>query len=280
MEDFVAYYNGEFLPQSKISLTADNLGFTRGYGAYECFRTYQREPFHLSDHLERLKHTCMQLLIPFPKEDLVAISKELIAQNLDTELVFRVYVTDNPQTNSYHLLFFCNSPQHFEKTHVLNRPLLLKATLDTRPHKDIKSTSYAIASMAIKQAKLQGYDDVLFIGKDNMVHELSRANFFAIKGNDLYTPKTNFLPGITRKTILSFANEYGFTPRIENFNLDFLTEAEEVFASSTIRGITSIAKIDDMEFDSTKKADKLQSYFKSLAYDGSHDKKHPALSHS
>lgn len=280
MEDFVAYLNGEFLPLSKISLSVDNLGFTRGYGAYECFRTYKREAFHILDHLARLKNTCSQLMLPFPEEDLVSLTKELIEKNPEGEIVFRLYVTDDPENNSYHLVILCNSPSFFEKTHVMERPLTLKSTLDIRPHKEIKSTSYAIATMAVKKAKIDGFDDVLFVGEDRLVHELSRANFFAIKGEELFTPKTNFLPGITRKVILEIAEEYGFLPRVEDFTLEFFKEVDEVFASSTIRGITSIAKIDEYTFSETDKSDHLKQYFTNLAYDDNHGKKRPALSHS
>lgn len=281
MEDLVAYFDGDFLPASKINLNIDNMGFTRGYGAYECFRTYKREAFCINDHINRLKHTCKQLLIPFPNEDLIHITKSLIEKNPGCELVFRVYVLDNSTNGSYHLVFLCNTPDHFDKTHVLNRDLKLQTAKDIRPHKNIKSTSYAIASIAIKKAKMNGFDDILFVGADGFVHELSRANFFAIKGNALYTPKEDFLPGITRKVIINIAKDFGFDVMETHISLEFLQEMDEVFASSTIRNITPIAQINDLLFEKREKTNMLKSFFTSLAsYDDNHDKKHLFASHS
>lgn len=281
MEDFVAYFDGEYLPKSKIFLDVDNLGFTRGYGAYECFRTYDRKPFRIDDHLTRLKKTCDQLLIEFPKDDLYEIVQTLIDKNPGNEVVFRLYVVDNPENDSYHLTILCNSPESFTRTHITSRPLFLKTVLDTRNNRDIKSTSYSTAMVAIKKAQRLGYDDILFIEKEGNINELSRANFFAIKGNTLFTPKSNFLPGITRITIMDIAKDFGFEVVERSMDLSFLEDAEEVFGSSTIRAITPIAKIDHLEFNKHEKTDLLKSYFKSLApAEDNHGSLHLSSSHS
>ena len=281
MEDFIAYYNGEYLQKTKISLSIDNPGFTRGYGAYECFRTYNRNPFRLKDHIKRLKKTCDQLLIAFPKEDLFEITENLIEKNEDTELVFRIYVTDDTETGSYHLIFFCNTPESFNISHPSNIPLKLKSVLDTRENRNIKSTSYSKAMIEIKKAKKEGFDDILFTNEKDYIHELSRANFFAIKGSTLYTPIKNFLPGITRLTIIEFSKDYGFEVKEIEMHKDFLEDAEEVFASSTIRGITPVGKVDHLNFDRHEKTKLLKSYFISLSSSlDNHDKRHLSASHS
>ena len=264
MEDFVAYFNGEFLKKSKISLNIDNLGFTRGYGAYECLRTYGRKAFRLDDHLKRLQKTCTQLLIEFPKENLYKITEDLIEQNPGSEIVFRVYVTDDVENSSYHLAILCNSPESFKKSHPSASPLRLKTVLDTRENREIKSTSYSKAMIEIKKANIDGFDDILFTDRNHHIHELSRANFFAIKGHTMYTPIKNFLPGITRLTILDIAKTFGFHVQEMEMHTSFLKDAEEVFATSTIRAITPIGKIDNMEFYKHEKTLVLKSYFSEL----------------
>jgi branched-chain amino acid aminotransferase len=281
MEDLVAYFDGEYLPKSKIFLGVDNLGFTRGYGAYECFRTYGRKPFRVQDHILRLKKTCDQLLIEFPKEDLYKITESLIDKNPGSELIFRVYVNDNPENDSYHLTFLCSSPESFSKSHPYDRPLLLKTVIDTRNNTDIKSTSYSTAMVEIKKAKRLGFDDILFTDEQGNINELSRANFFAVKGNTLFTPKSNFLPGITRLTILDIANQFGFRSEERDITLAFLEDMEEVFATSTIRAITPIGEIDHLEFNRYEKTALLKTYFMNLVpAAGNHDKMHLSSSHS
>jgi branched-chain amino acid aminotransferase len=265
MEDFIAYFNGEYLPISKVLVSVNNLGFSRGYGAYECFRTYNREPFHFNDHIQRLKNTCQKLLIPFPNIDFLNVTYSLIEKNPDKDLIFRIFVTDSETQGNCELIILCNCREYFMKTHP-DCAVKLKTVVDTRESIGIKSTTYCKAMVEIKKAKLEGFDDVLFVGEDNLLHEISRANIFAIKDQVLYTPKNNLLPGITRACVIEIAKDYGYKVKIEDIHLDFLKEAEEVFATATVRGITSVSQVNNLLFTETSQANSLQSYFKSLPY--------------
>ncbi len=264
MEDLVAYFDGKFIKTSQIAIPAENLGFTRGYGAYECFRTYQREPFRLDDHLERLQNTCASLLIEYPHEDLKSIVDQLIKENPEDELIFRLYVTDALDEKPYQLVILCNTPASFEKTNPLG-PLSLKTFIDKRESRGIKSTAYGYTMVSTKRAEALGFDTILLVGETGNIHELAKANFFTVKGNTLYTPKENLLFGITRKTILEIAKDYGYEVVEGNISLDSLKEMDEVFSCATIRGIVPIKKIDEMDFFSHKHAERLQTYFQNLS---------------
>ena len=258
LEDLVAYFDGKFMPKSEIKLNIENLGFTRGYGAYECFRTYGRVPFHLDKHIKRLKNTCENLCLEFPKEDFYKITETLLEKNPNTDLIVRVHVVDHSEKDSYQLSLLCSTPEfHFA---TMPSPYHLKSTIDNREN-HFKSTSYSAGIIATRKAKHLGFNDVLFIGEDNLVHELSRANIFAVKDQTLYTPVDHCLKGITRSTVLEIASGNGMQTHEENFSLDFLSGVDEVFATATIRGLTPIAKIDDLEFSSHKMCEQLQSLF-------------------
>ena len=279
MEDLVNYFNGIYQPASKILLPIDNIGFTRGYAAFECYRTYGRAAFRLKDHVKRLKNTCEKLLISFPEEDLFSITETLIEKNPGSELIFRIYVIDSIESKGYLLAVLCNTRESFAKTHP-SKPLHLKTVLDCRENKSIKSTSYSKSMVEIKKAQAAGFDDILYVGEDNYIHELSRANFFAVKGKTLYTPKHNFLPGITRLAIIEMAHDCGYKVEIEDIDLAFLSDAEEVFGTATIRGIAPIERIDTLTFTSSAAGNALLESFKNLAYNGSQKAKHLCSSHS
>ncbi len=263
MEDLVSYFDGHYLPKSKIQHGIDNTGFTRGYGVYECYRSYGRTPFRLNDHIKRLKYTCDNLYIEFPKEDFAQISKTLLEQNPDTEIIFRVYVIDHPKKDTYQLTILCDTPEFH--ANIMPKSFFLKTHIDNREN-HFKTTSYSASIIATKKAKLEGFNGILYIGDDNLVHELSRANIFAVKDNCLFTPKSHCLEGITRLTILEQAPDAGYKVYEEDFHLDFLKEVDEVFATATIRGITPIAKINDLVFNSTSHGNHLQTYFYNLSY--------------
>lgn len=281
MEDLVAYFDGSYIPKSKINLNIDNLCFTRGYGAYECFRTYNRVTFRLKDHVKRLKKTCDKLLIPFPNIDFEKITTLLLEHNKDDEIIFRVYVTDHcEKEDECHLIIVCNTQKFYLQSHPTH-PLKIKTVPDIRDNKCIKSISYGYSIVEIKKAKKQGYDDVLYVDEDNIINELSKANFFAIKGNALYTPKKNLLLGITRKTILEIAKSANFHVIEQDIPLAFLDQVEEVFLCSTIRSIVPIEKIDSKEFPLHKKTLQLKEAFMSQTCRlTGHDTKNLELSHS
>jgi branched-chain amino acid aminotransferase len=276
LEDLVAYFDGNFMPKSEIKLNIENLGFTRGYGAYECFRTYGRIPFHLDKHIARLKNTCENLYLEFPNEDFYKITETLLEKNPGTDIIVRIHVVDHPEKDSYQLSLLCSTPEYHFAT--MPNPYFLKSTLDNREN-HFKSTSYSAGIIATRKAKHLGFNDVLFIGEDNLVHELSRANIFAVKDGALYTSVSNCLKGITRSAVLEIARGQGIPTYEKDFSLDFLSEVDEVFATASIRGLTPIAKIDDLEFSSHKTCDTLQNIFTSLSSSAdSHEKLHPLSS--
>ncbi len=264
MEDLVGYFDGDFIRASEIAIPVESLGFTRGYGAYECFRTYGQEPFRLGDHLKRLKATCEKLLIPYPCEDFEQLVALLIEKNPGNDLIFRLYVTDSTKGKSYQLVILCNTLAAFEHSNPCH-PLALKTIVDRRENVGIKSTAYGYTITAMKQAEALGFDSILLIGEDGNIHELGKANFFAVRGRLLYTPDKHLLLGITRKTILEIAKDFGYEVVEGDIHLSFLKDVDEVFSCATIRGIVSIRKIDQMIFSSDQHARKLQTYFQSLS---------------
>jgi len=262
LEDLVCYFDGNYLLNSEIHAPIDNLGFTRGYGAYECFRSYGKIPFKLDKHINRLNYTCKNLIIDFPDINFEEIAAKLLELNGDTDIIFRTYVIDHPSRSGPLLTIICNSPEfHFAQ---MPDPFILKSVVDRREN-HFKSTSYSFGIIETKKAKSEGFNNVLIIGEDGLVHELERANIFAVKDQTLYTPKSHCLLGITRETVLEIAPTYGYSTIEEDFPLSFLSEVDEVFATATIRAITPIAQIDNLHFNSHIHGNKLQSYFDSLS---------------
>ncbi|KAH7518177.1 hypothetical protein FEM48_Zijuj09G0144000 [Ziziphus jujuba var. spinosa] len=112
----------------------------------------------------------------------------------------------------------------------------------------IKSiTNYAPVFEVVKKAKAQGYADVLFLdattGKN--IEEVSSCNIFIVKNNVLSTPATQgtILPGITRRSIIEIATDFGYKVEEREVPLEHALDADEVFCSGTAVGITPVASI-------------------------------------
>ena len=48
------YINGKWVHPHEATISINDVGVLRGYSVFEAFRTYDRRPFHLDEHLARL----------------------------------------------------------------------------------------------------------------------------------------------------------------------------------------------------------------------------------
>jgi branched-chain amino acid aminotransferase len=67
---------------------------------------------------------------------------------------------------------------------------------------------------------------------------------FFVKNGKIFTPGTNVLEGITRKTVVELAREIGVEVEAGNYPADALRGADEAFISSTAGGIMPVTKVD------------------------------------
>lgn len=89
----------------------------------------------------------------------------------------------------------------------------------------------------------------LLVDEDGCVLEASRANVFAVRDGVLVTPPADgrILPGITRATVIAIARESGREVREEPLRFAELTDSDEVFLTSSVRGIEPVGSHDGAE---------------------------------
>ncbi len=109
--------------------------------------------------------------------------------------------------------------------------------------------NYAASLQPQKMAKKQGYVDALYLdaSSDLYIEELSGANFFAIlKDGTVVTPQLgSILPGITRASILTVANELFSWPTVERpLAIDEVIEnAAEAFYTGTAAVLSPVTTV-------------------------------------
>lgn len=86
----------------------------------------------------------------------------------------------------------------------------------------------------------------LLLGADGQVLEAARANVFAVSGGALRTPPLDgrILPGTARAQVLELADELGIEALAAPLTPADLKGAEEVFLTSSVRGIRPVASLD------------------------------------
>jgi branched-chain amino acid aminotransferase len=109
----------------------------------------------------------------------------------------------------------------------------------------LKSNSnYVISALAKNQAMKEGYMECVFLDAQERkyIEEGSSSNiFFLLKSGVLVTPALGdtILPGVTRKSIITLAQEKGIKVEERRITIDeAMSDSQEAFVSGTAAGIT------------------------------------------
>lgn len=106
--------------------------------------------------------------------------------------------------------------------------------------------AYVNSVLAKQDALDSGYDDCIFLDAHGHVCELSAANIFLVRGDELITPDAtnDLLEGITRRSVIQLAKDAGITVVERSVDLTELYIADEVFACGTSAHLTPVTEID------------------------------------
>ena len=113
-----------------------------------------------------------------------------------------------------------------------------------RPIPGAKSIDYISASLALKKAAAEGAVESLYIDRNGLALECTTSNIFAFFGGRLATPGRGILSGVTRKVVLTLAEEL-FPIDIRDISRDELLSADEVFITGTSKGLVPVVQVDD-----------------------------------
>ncbi|GMU95301.1 D-amino acid aminotransferase [Ignavibacterium album] len=252
----IAYYNGNYLPVEKISISPFDRGFLFSDGVYEALRTYNRKLFMLKNHLDRLKYSLEQTNINFTEFD--KLEKIIFAcaekNNFTHDFSTYIQITRGisfPRTHHYNnqikpnLLIYTTELK--KREHELNNGVSIILERDLRWNRcDIKSISLLPNVMANQNAFIKGCYEAVFY-RDNFITEGSHTNFFAVKNGKVITaPLSNFiLNGVTRNIVFRLCNENNIPVEEEYILLAEIFNYDEFFLTGTSTEITPVVKIDN-----------------------------------
>ncbi|MEU1629388.1 branched-chain amino acid transaminase [Streptomyces sp. NPDC020096] len=260
------WMDGEFVPwdQAQIHVLTPSLHY--GWGVYEGIRAYPTAEgpavFRLREHLERLHDSARVYLMDpgWTVDQLVDASVELLRRvGLDSAylrpIVYLGYGTMGvaPQLDSTRVAIAawpwgsylgakaeregCRlAVSSWQRNGIHSVPPLAKAT-----------GAYVNSALAKVAAIRAGYDDALLLTPTGHVAEASAANIFAIRDGVLATPPVsdNILPGITRQSIITLAQDQGLTVEERSLTRSELYVADEAFLTGTATELVPVASVDD-----------------------------------
>lgn len=262
----LAYLNGTYQPLAETKISALDRGFLFGDGVYEVIPVYKNNfLLRAEEHLTRLENSlkAINMSAPLSHAQWHKIFDRLLAEQHDETCSIYLQITRGADTKRGHL--FPNPPVEPTVIAFLNHmPVKSKTELEqgfnVATHQDIRWNNCFIKAITLlpnlllmQQAKQQGFDEVILV-RDGYVTEACASNVFIVKDDIIITtPKSDgILGGITREYILEIITQHGLAYREENFTLEQLYQADEVWLTSSTKEVGPVIKVDQQQIANGK----------------------------
>ena len=255
------FLNGNFMPLEDAKISPLDRGFLFGEGIYEVIPCYQNKLVAWEWHMERLQAGLRELNIGlhFSIDDLKQWCQQLTQYNPEPDQGIYIHITRGAETRRFHgwsntseatvFMMAYPIPAITEPTRENTKTLTVKVEQDKRwRHCHIKSTSLLGNVMHFQDAMEEGKNEVLLLSADGKVSEASTSNVFILSNDVVKTPplSADLLPGITRRIILAILREYSdFKVKEQHFEIDELMAADEVWLTSSTKGVVPVVKVGD-----------------------------------
>jgi branched-chain amino acid aminotransferase len=249
LKESVFYVNGRFVPESRAFVGVSDLGLLRGYGVFDYTRTYNREPFRLNDHLERLQNSAklIGLVLPWSRDQLAESVCRTLQRNPTGEKSVRIVATGGESPDSFTptgrpSLIIMVKPIHVYPKAVYTQGIKVITFPGRREIPEAKTLNYAQAIRALRLARQKGAEEALYV-YDGMISECMVCSFFGVRDDVIVTAGTGVLNGITRKTILELIK--GRMPvEYRNVAMSETPSLDEAFLTSSSHEVVPIVQID------------------------------------
>ncbi len=240
------YLNGQFLPSEETKIQVSDLGLLRGYGIFDFFRSINGKPIFLNDHLDRFENSAqiLGLKIPDRREKLKEIINELIRLNPYRLLGIKMILTGGFSPDGY-------TPALESNLIMIARPFIFKDPLKAiklmsleyqREIPEVKTLNYTIPIKMLPSMHAIGASDFIY-HYNGLITESSRSNIFIVKNKKLFTPKSGFLAGVTRKHLIQACKGI-IEVEERDITLKETLNADEVISTSSTQRVLAISQID------------------------------------
>ncbi len=230
-----------------------------GDAVWEGLRLHRGRIFKLTEHLARLRRSAHALAfaeIP----DVATIEERLravLAANAMTDDVHvRLTLTRGVKTTSgmdprlntsgptLIVLAEFKSPVYDDTGITLVTSSVRRHRADSLDPK-IHHNNLLTSIMAKIEATVAGADDALMLDDAGFVAETNATHVFHVTAGVVHTSTTRACPeGITRETVLEICAATGREARVGDYSLTDLVNADEVFVTGTMGGVTPVVSID------------------------------------
>ena len=247
------FHNGRVRETTEASLFPGQLGLLSGWGVFTTLRVVDGALFAWERHWARMLRDARLLKVEMPPD----------LNQLEQDLIRLVELNETPNC-TMRLVVVRNAGGFWEGPGADRASDTIALTGDSKrwgnnvrlgiqPHARYAAGEFTSAKMLswaqnlrwAERAQEQGFDEVILLNEFGRVAECTSANVFAVFGQEVATPfvSEGCLPGITREVLLEVGSLPGLSVVERKVTLDQLYRADEVFITSTTRGLLRVTEI-------------------------------------
>ena len=206
----------------------------------------------LEKHIERLNKSLKKININ--KTINIELVESFIKENSLKNCVLKIVVSEKNIVATIREINY--TKEDYLKGFKLGISKVRRNTTSILPY--IKSTSYIENLIEREKALADGKNEVLFLNENNKIAECSTSNLFFIKDKKIFTPSIScgLLNGIIRDWIIE-----NYSVIEDEFELNDLFNADEVFITNSVVGIMKVVELDKKKYISSSISDKIKSKY-------------------
>lgn len=259
-----AYFEGKMIPFADARLSVGTHALQYGTGAFAGIRGYLDQDgetiniFRLPEHAARLLNSArlLRAKLPFTKESLAQTIVDLVEKNAPTTdiyirpFVYKSSVQLTPRLKGLDdelAIYMMTMGDYLDTSGVTAIVSSWHRLPDNAvPGRGKLSGGYINSALAKDEAEEKGADEAILLDQHGHVAEGSSCNLFLVRDGTLITaPITgDILEGITRRTLMQFAQDEGIPVQERSIDRSELYIADEAFFCGTGVQVAPIAAID------------------------------------
>ncbi len=259
------WHNGKFIPWREATVHVASHVISYASCLFEGIRCYETPQgpaiFRLKEHTDRLANSSKiyRMDLQFTREQLSQAMVELVRVNnikncYIRPVAFRGYgeVGVNPLKNPVEIYLLAWAWGKYLGDEALRQGVDVcisswqRIAPNTLPAMAKAAANYMNAQLIKMEALTNGYVEGISLDIAGHVSEGSGENIFVIRNGKIITPplSASVLPGITRDSIVTLAQEMGYPVMEQSIAREMLYIADEVFFTGTAAEITPIRSVD------------------------------------
>ncbi len=252
--------NGQWVEPLDFSIASTDRGLMHGLGLFETILAVDGRPVFPERHMARMELSCRRLGWGFECPHFRQIMEELVAANglgrgrarIRLAITGGSGLVSDLSLGEDHVVSMTATP-------VAVPPATTTANVSPFVRNErsaltgLKCASYAENLVALDHAVRLGFEETVFINSRGNLCEAATSNLFLVKDGVVRTPslRSGCLSGITREVVIGLAAQLGVCCQEDDLSAAEIHAADEIFLTSSIRGVMGVSRFEDRTFGLT-----------------------------